>query len=65
MMQMPSPWASKADSDAAREVLKADIDALHANLAAMHRDLRAVQAMLTELRDGRPWWRLRWALGRR
>jgi hypothetical protein len=60
-MQTPSPWATKADVEA----LKADIDAMHANLVAMHRDLR--QALLTELRDRRPWWwrRLRWALGLR
>ena len=57
-MQTPSPWATKADVEAAREALKADIDGLHANLAALHEDLRAVQALLTELRDRRPWWRL-------
>ena len=56
-MQTPSPWASKADIDAAREVLKADIDGLHANLTALHEDLRAVRALLTELRDRQPWWR--------
>jgi hypothetical protein len=49
----------------AAEALKADIAALHANLAAMHADLRAVQVLLTELRDLRPWWRLRWSLGRK
>jgi hypothetical protein len=66
VMQTPSPWATKADVEAAREALKADIDALHANQVAMHRDLRAVQALLTELRDRRLWWRwLRWALRRK
>jgi hypothetical protein len=64
-MQTPSPWASKADIEAAREQLKADITALHANLSAMHGDLRAVHALLTEQNKRRPlWWRLRWALGR-
>ena len=63
-MQTPSPWASKADIDAARVALQADIAALHANLATLHADLRAAQVLLTELRDRRPWWRLRWALGR-
>jgi hypothetical protein len=62
VMQTLSPWATKADIEAAREALKADIAALHANLGAMHADL---QALLTELRDRRPWWRLRWALGRK
>jgi hypothetical protein len=65
-MQTPSPWATKADVEAAREALKADIDGRHANLAAMHRDLRVVhQALLTELQRQTWWWRLRWALGRR
>jgi hypothetical protein len=63
-MQTLSPWATKADVEAAREALKADIDGLHANLTALHEDLRAVQALLTELRDRRPGWRLRWALRR-
>jgi len=70
-MQTPSPWATKTDVGAAREALKADIAglhadlaAMHADLAAMHADLQAVQALLTELRDRRPWWRLRWTLGR-
>jgi hypothetical protein len=57
-MQTLSPWATKADIEAAREALKADIATLHANLATMHADLRAVQALLTGLRDRRPWWRL-------
>jgi len=45
-MQTPSPWATKAD-----------VEAPYVNLATMHADLRAVQAVLTELRDRRPWWR--------
>ena len=64
-MQTPSPWATKADIEAAREALKDDIAALHANMAALHADLRAVQALLTELRDRRQWWRLRWSPRRR
>jgi hypothetical protein len=56
-MQTPSPWATKADVEAAREELKADIAALHANLTAMHGDLRAVQALMTEQNKRRPWWR--------
>lgn len=55
-MQTPSPWATKADVEAARETLSADIASLHANLAAMHRDLRTVQNPLTEQRERRPWW---------
>jgi hypothetical protein len=46
VMQTPSPWATKAD-----------VEAPYVNLATMHADLRAVQAVLTELRDRRPWWR--------
>jgi len=62
-MQTPSPWATKADVEAAREELKADIAALHANLTAMHGDLRAVQALLTEQNKRRPWWRRLFAAG--
>jgi hypothetical protein len=36
-----------------------------ADIAALHANLRAVQALLTELRDRRPWWRLRWSLARK
>ena len=36
-MQTLSPWATTAD-----------IDALHASLAAMHRDLRAIQTLSSE-----------------
>jgi hypothetical protein len=63
-MQTLSPWATKADVEAAREALKDGIVALHANLAAKHRDLRVVQTLLTELQR-QAWWRLRWALVRR
>jgi hypothetical protein len=59
VMQTPSPWATKADVEAAREALKAEIASLHATLAALHVDLPSVQALLIELRDRRPWWRLR------
>jgi hypothetical protein len=62
-MQTPSPWATRADVEAAREELKADIAALHANLTAMHGDLRAVQALLTEQNKRRPWWRRLFAAG--
>jgi len=62
-MQGLSPWATKADVDAAREELKADIAALHANLTAMHGDLRAVQALLTEQNKRRPWRRRLFAAG--
>jgi hypothetical protein len=48
-MQTLSPWATKTDVEATREALEADI-------VAMHADLRAVQALLIELRDRRPWW---------
>jgi hypothetical protein len=57
MMQTPSPWASKADVEAARDELKAEIAALHANLAAVHGNLQAIEALLTDLRDRRLWWR--------
>jgi hypothetical protein len=62
-MQTPSPWATKADVETAREALKADIDGLHANVAALHEDLRTVLALLTELLDRRPWWRRLFAAG--
>jgi hypothetical protein len=62
-MQTPSPWATKADVEAAREELKADIATLHANLTAMYGDLRAVQALLTEQNKLRPWWRRLLAAG--
>jgi hypothetical protein len=57
MMQTRSPWASKADVEAARDELKAEIAAPHANLAAVHGNLQAIEALLTDLRDRRSWWR--------
>jgi hypothetical protein len=59
-MQALSPWATKADVEASREELKADIAALQNALTAVHDDLRAVQALLAE-RERRPWWR--WLFG--
>lgn len=56
-MQTPSPWATKADVEAARETLRADFAELHAKLDAMHGDLRTVQNLLTQQRERRPWWR--------
>jgi hypothetical protein len=63
MMQTPSPWATKADVEAAREELKAEIAVLNANLTAMQGDLRAVKALLTEQNKRRPWWRRLFAAG--
>ena len=60
-MQTLSPWATKADVEAAREALKADIAMVRAALAAMHVDRRAAERLLTEKRERRPWWRLLFA----
>jgi hypothetical protein len=61
-----SPWATKTDIETARDELKTDITALRAKLDAVHSDLRAIQALLTEQGKRRPWSRrLRWALGGR
>jgi hypothetical protein len=60
-METLSPWATRADVEAAREALKADI-------TAVREDLQAILALLTEQRDRCQWGvgrRLRWALGRR
>lgn len=57
-MQTLSPWATKPYVDTAREAQKAGI-------AALREDLQAILKLLTELRDRRPWGRLRWALGRK
>ena len=51
MQHLLSPWATKADVEITREELKADI-------AALHDDLRAVRALLTDqAAQQRPWWR--------
>ena len=54
--------ATNADIEAAREALKADIAALYGNCTPICGLSR--RCLLTKLRDWRPWWRLRWSLGR-